>query len=284
MTDRRSGAESDTPWRDLRVRILTAAILIPLVIAAVRLGGWWFSGLVALAAALMAHEWTRLVHSGNAVQFLMHAAAGVGAALLAPFLSPGVVAWLIVALWAGSLGATYFRRHVLTLWAFAGVPYVAAPATALVVLRSDAAWGFAAVLWLLVVVWIADTAAYFIGRIIGGPKLAPAISPKKTWAGLLGAIVGGGLAGLAVAASFGTPRLWPLLLIGSLLGAIEQAGDLFESAMKRWAHVKDSGLLVPGHGGILDRVDGLIAAAVAATIIGMANGKGAPAASGLLLW
>jgi phosphatidate cytidylyltransferase len=232
----------------------------------------------------MAIEWTRLVHAGKLSQLLLHAAAGVVAALLPPFLGMVPLALLIASIWLASLVAARLSGNPLTVWSCAGVPYVAVPAASLVVLRSDEVWGFAAVLWVLVVVWSADTAAYFLGRAIGGPRLAPSISPKKTWAGLAGAVAGGGLAALAVAASFGVPRLWPLVLIGSFIGVIEQAGDLFESALKRWARVKDSGLLIPGHGGILDRVDGLVVAAAAATIIGMANSQDAPAASGLLLW
>ena len=284
MTERPGGASTGARWRDLRIRIVSAAVLIPLVLASVRLGSWWYAGLVAVVALLMAGEWTRLVHAGGSVQFLLHAAGGLAGALLPALVAPAVVAWVIAGLWLASVLVARLTGTPLTLWSLSGVPYVSLPAASLVLLRADAAWGFQAVIWLLVVVWLADTGAYFAGRIIGGPKLAPAISPGKTWAGLGGAIGGGAVGALAVAAWSGTAKLWPLVVLGGILALIEQAGDLFESALKRRAGVKDSGFLVPGHGGALDRVDGLVAAAVAATIIGVVHGKGGPAATGLLSW
>jgi phosphatidate cytidylyltransferase len=232
----------------------------------------------------MASEWTRLVHAGSTVQFLLHAAGGVAGAVLPAFLTSGLMAWAIAGLWLASLSVERLAGKSLTMWSLAGVPYVAVPAASLVLLRADAAWGFQAVMWVLLVVWVADTGAYFAGRIFGGPRLAPVISPNKTWAGLGGAMAGGALAALSVAAWFGTAKLWPLVVLGGILAMIEQAGDLFESALKRWAGVKDSGALIPGHGGVLDRIDGLMAAAVAATIIGVVHGKGASVAVGLLQW
>jgi phosphatidate cytidylyltransferase len=114
--------------------------------------------------------------------------------------------------------------------------------------------------WLLVVVWAADICAYFAGRLIGGPKLAPSISPKKTWAGLWGAVAGGALGGLALGYWGGSVAFLILVVLGGFLAIIEQLGDLFESALKRHYGLKDSGRLIPGHGGLLDRVDGLVAA------------------------
>ena len=271
-------------WRDLGIRIASAAILIPAVIATVSLGGWWYTGLVVGLAVLMAAEWTRLVHAGGALQFLLHATGGIVGAVLPAFLPFVPVALAIAGLWLASLAAARLSGRVVSLWSLVGVPYVAVSAAALMVLRADPAWGLQAVLWVLMVVWVADTGAYFAGRIIGGPKLAPSISPRKTWAGLAGALAGGGLAAFAVAAWLGLARLWPLVLLGAILALIEQAGDLFESALKRSAGVKDSGALIPGHGGVLDRVDGLVAAAVAAAVIGAVHGEGGPAAAGLLLW
>jgi phosphatidate cytidylyltransferase len=170
-----------------------------------------------------------------------------------------------------------------TLWTGLGVPYVGLPALALVVLRDDANWGLLAILWILFIVWAADTFAYFAGRIIGGPKLAPAISPKKTWAGLGGAMAGAALLS-AVIAWFAVPgSIGPLMVLAAVLAVVEQGGDLFESSLKRHFGAKDSGDLIPGHGGAIDRVDGLVAVAVAAALIGFLRG-GPLVAQGLLHW
>jgi phosphatidate cytidylyltransferase len=153
-----------------------------------------------------------------------------------------------------------------------------------ILLRNDESFGIMAVYWLLFVVWGADTLAYFAGRRIGGPKLLPAISPRKTWAGLAGAIVGGILCSILFALAVDLEGILWLAGVGALLALVEQAGDLFESALKRKAGVKDSGALIPGHGGMLDRVDGLVAAAMTAALIGgFRSGFPTPAA-GVLVW
>jgi phosphatidate cytidylyltransferase len=136
----------------------------------------------------------------------------------------------------------------------------------------------------MVTVWSADSLAYFAGRIIGGPKLAPVISPKKTWAGLGGAVAGSALASLAFALIAGLPGLFLLAFLAGLLAIVEQAGDLFKSAMKRHYGVKDSGRLIPGHGGVIDRVDGLVAVAMAAALIGLSRGGMEATGAGLLVW
>jgi phosphatidate cytidylyltransferase len=143
--------------------------------------------------------------------------------------------------------------------------------------------GLPAVLLVLAVVWATDTAAFFAGRLIGGAKLSPDISPNKTWSGAIAGLVAGLLAGLIVAALASVPVSIPLVIIVALLSVASQAGDLFESWVKRLFGVKDSGDLIPGHGGLLDRVDGLAVASGLAAIIGWLHG-GASIAMGLLLW
>jgi phosphatidate cytidylyltransferase len=169
-------------------------------------------------------------------------------------------------------------------WRYLGVVYVSLPPIALVLLREDPTHGIAAIVLVMLMVWAADTLAYFAGRIIGGPKLAPAISPKKTWAGLIGAMAGSALAAFAVVKLLGLPSPFVLVLIAALLAIVEQAGDLFKSAMKRHYGVKDSGSLIPGHGGVIDRVDGLVAVATAAAIIGAFRAGVENAGAGLLMW
>lgn len=261
-------------WRDLGIRTVSAAVLIPAVIVDVWLGGMWFTLLIAVLAVIMAHEWVNIVHGRNSAQFALHAAAAV----LGTFLPHafGLVATLaalaVLVVLSALLSFIQHRPH--SLWTFCGIPYVGLPAMAFVVLRNDPETGLFALLWLLAVVWCADIAAYFFGRIIGGPKLWPAVSPNKTWAGLGGAVLGGLVAGTVAAFAMSLGAVLPLTLTGALLGLFEQGGDLFESALKRHHGVKDSGDLIPGHGGLLDRVDGLVAAALILAAVVFAAGNG----------
>ncbi len=168
-------------------------------------------------------------------------------------------------------------------WIALGVVYAAAALAASVVVRLDTVWGFAALMFILLVVWMTDIGGYFAGRSIGGPKLWPRVSPKKTWAGALGGIV----LSLAVAAgfsAFGIGRLLPLLALAAVLTVVSQLGDLFESAVKRNFGVKDSSHIIPGHGGLLDRLDGYVFAVVAAALIGFLRGGADGVGRGLMVW
>lgn len=272
-------------WKnELSVRLAAAAVLAPVAIIAAWLGGMWFAAMLGLAGLLMAREWCAIVHHGWLLQLALHGAAAVGAAALPGLMGIGVaVAW-IAALWLASVSAVLAVRARWRPWSMVGVPYVALPVLSLVVLRTDVEFGLLAVVWLFAVVWTADTAAYAVGRAIGGRKLAPAISPGKTWAGLVGAVVGAGVAGGVMGAAAGLPALVPVVALGAGLGVVEQAGDLFESALKRHHGLKDSGKLIPGHGGMMDRADGLVAAAVIAAIVAVARSGPEHAGAGLLVW
>ncbi|MGE0240140.1 MAG: phosphatidate cytidylyltransferase [Parvibaculaceae bacterium] len=247
-------------WRDLGIRTLSSAILIPAILLDVWLGDTWFHLLVALLAVMMAHEWTNIVHDRSSAQFALHAAAALCGAFLPLSLGwPGALLVIaVIAVMSAVLAVG--QKRTLRVWVLAGVPYVGLPAMAFVILRDSTEAGMLTIMWLFAVVWAADICAYFAGRLIGGPKLAPRISPKKTWAGLWGAVAGGVAAGLAVGWAAGPVSLPVLALLGGVLAIVEQLGDLFESALKRYYGVKDSGRLIPGHGGVLDRVDGLVAA------------------------
>jgi phosphatidate cytidylyltransferase len=177
-----------------------------------------------------------------------------------------------------------FGNAVSSKWSYLGICYVGFPALAFTLLRNDPGFGFAAILWIFLIVWAADSLAYFAGRTIGGPKLAPMISPKKTWAGLGGAVAGSTLVSSIFAYTFHLNGILALAILAGCLAVVEQAGDLFESSLKRFHGVKDSGALIPGHGGVIDRVDGLIAVAVTAALIGLLHGQGVSAARGLLQW
>jgi len=254
----------------LLTRVLSAVVLAPLVLLAIWLGGPWFAGLVVLAAGLMGWEWARLCNGGafawpgglvvaalvaaTAVFLLGHAAAA--AAILVAGAALAQVA-----------GAARPRReqprrlHDVTL--LVGVVYIGLACLAFLWLRGVPADGRDLVFWLLAVVWATDTGAYFAGRAIGGPRLAPRISPNKTWAGLIGGALAAGLVGVAAAGLLGRDAM--LLVVGGMvLAVVAQGGDLLESWCKRRFGVKDSSHIIPGHGGILDRVDGLLAALLVA--------------------
>lgn len=268
--------ETQPPSRraELRLRVISALLLGPPVLAAVWVAGPFFDILVALIAVLALREWVRLAEPGRqSIGFALSlvAVAAVIAIDLWWGARPAVLAGLLAtpALYVAALAAG--MRHKLLL--AAGVPYIALSCVALDWVRTEnGEAGLGLFLFLLLVIWATDIGAYAAGRTIGGPKLAPRISPKKTWAGLIGGMVAAALVGAAVASLFGAAQPFLALLIAPLLAVAGQAGDLFESHMKRRVDVKDSGRLIPGHGGILDRIDGLIfAAPVFALLHGLAG-------------
>lgn len=279
-----SPAPAAPRWADLGLRALSAAVLIPAVLLDVWLGGAWFELFVALLCVLMAQEWVTLTHRDDPLQFALHAGAALAGAILPLQAGAGTAIIAVLVLAALSVTLSHFTRPESPKWAYLGVAYVGLPAIALVLLRGDPGYGLLAIVWVLVTVWAADTLAYFAGRIIGGPKLAPRLSPKKTWAGLGGAMAGSAIAAIAVAVIARLEGVVPLAFIAALLAIVEQAGDLFKSAWKRHFGVKDSGHLIPGHGGVIDRVDGLVAVATAAFILGLIRGGLHAPGAGLLGW
>ena len=281
MTELRPPA-SAARWADLGVRAVSAAALIPVVLVDIWIGGLWFEIFVAFLGILMAHEWTVIAHGRSTSQFALHALAALCAAFIPREAGPVFALFAIFAISAVSFAVVAFGQREKSVWSFVGVPYVSLPVLAFVVLRHDPMWGLHAIIWILLTVWAADSLAYFAGRVIGGPKLAPKISPKKTWAGMGGAIAGAAVASGIYAAWF-APSVLPLVILAAALAVVEQAGDIFESAFKRFHGVKDSGHLIPGHGGIIDRVDGLIAVTIVAAIIGFFRFAPSPA-QGLLVW
>ena len=169
-------------------------------------------------------------------------------------------------------------------WIALGALYAGAMLAAPLVIRADATLGFIAMIVLFAVVWATDVAAYFAGRLIGGAKLCPAISPNKTWSGALAGALAGTVAAVAVAVFGGINPIAPIVIVSLLLSVAAQLGDLFESALKRHFGVKDASHAIPGHGGLMDRLDGFIAAALAAALVGLARGGIDGAAGGFLLW
>ena len=280
MTESQAAPAADQGSRNLIRRVIAALVLAPVAIAIAYAGGWLWTTLVTLAAIGLYVEWlmivgvareTRVVTSGAvalAISGLCLALGRIDASLLALTLGLAAVALL-------SPG----RRN----WIATGFGYAAAAQIASVLVRLDQVWGFVALILVLLVVWVTDIGGYFAGRGIGGPKLWPRVSPKKTWAGA----VGGFVASLVIAAgfaAFGLGKTGPLLLLGAFLSIASQLGDLFESAVKRRFGVKDSSHIIPGHGGLMDRLDGFVAAIVLAAVFGFLRGGVDGVGRGLMVW
>jgi phosphatidate cytidylyltransferase len=267
---------------ELMLRILSAAVLAPLAVLTAYLGGWPFVIFWTLAACGIMWEWRKIVAQpgdmfGIAGEFTIALAGactllGLGASML-PFIGLGAV--------VVGIGA---RTNPLRLWVAAGVLYAGALLFACVSLRADPGHGFVAIIFLFGVVWATDILGYFVGRFVGGPKLWPRVSPKKTWSGAIGGALGAIVAGLAVARYAHLTNSLAIIRLALLLSAVSQAGDLFESAFKRRFGVKDAGHVIPGHGGLMDRLDGFVAAALVAVMIGITRGDFSAPARGLLVW
>jgi phosphatidate cytidylyltransferase len=201
---------------------------------------------------------------------------------------PYAVFWAVATLavlyeWMSLVTGPKGEAGALMLWRLAGLLYAGVLFAGAMALRSDTAYGFSAILLLFAVVWSTDIAGYFVGRAVGGAKLAPRISPGKTWAGAIGGAVAAVLAAFVVAATMQSQVL-PLMVLGLLLSVASQAGDLLESFIKRRFGAKDAGFLIPGHGGVMDRIDGFWAALVVASVIGLIRGGLESPARGLMLW
>jgi len=261
---------------DLPTRFAAGVVMITIAVTAAWLGGWPFRILIAAAAAAMMIEYCDMhrekrlwayVGAGLLAAALLGLSEYLYPALDAPLeaeagtFAPNWEAFGAIALGSLLLGAA--SRRATT---GAGLLYIGIPSFALLSLS----WVWEAlVFWVFVVTWATDIFAYFAGRAIGGPKLAPGISPNKTWAGLAGGVAGAALFGWLLASWF---EMEPFFLwMGGPMAVAAQAGDLFESWLKRRAGIKDSGSLLPGHGGVLDRLDGLLAVAIATTLLLMAG-------------
>jgi phosphatidate cytidylyltransferase len=243
---------------DLGLRILSAVGLALIVMIDLWLGGVWVAALAALAAVLMLWELHRMATGDGRAQAPALVIAATAAAL-AVFVS-GVtgIGWGALLI-AGSAALVALARGRAGGWMAAGVIYIGFPMAYVTIIRDDPVLGLGAIVWLILVVAAADIGAYFAGRLIGGPKLWPAVSPKKTWSGALGGLVLALVIGVAVAAVAG----WSLPTVAALsigVAIASQAGDLVESSVKRRFGVKDASQLIPGHGGVMDRLDGLLGA------------------------
>lgn len=276
-------------------RIGSAIVLIPLALGAVLMGGYWLAGLFAVAVLFMAGEWENLTPDSRD-RWVGFAARVLGAGLVLLAAVPlgdlqafgvplghwesGVQPTILCALAASAIYVLALMRQrqgamLESVWPpVSGFLYIAVPSVLLILMRGDDAEGRNQLLVFLAIIWAMDSGAYFAGKSIGGPKLAPKLSPNKTWAGLIGgmaaaAVAGPAMAGILAVAAQARPQdvigldigIMGFALAGAVLGGISQIGDILESSLKRRAGVKDSGTLIPGHGGVLDRVDGMLFAA-----------------------
>lgn len=280
MNARRAEFPSETPvaaqapgapkyserW-ELPLRIVLGLMLAALAVASLFGGAAWFALFVGIGASAAMREWHRMEGSPNYGIDALFSVLGLIGGLVLLVLMPRTI-WPWAALLAGAClsalsGAV---RRAKPLWNLAGGLYIGAPSMMLVTIRAIQQRGAWIVLGIFLVVWAADTGALACGRLIGGPKFMPSLSPNKTWAGFIGGV----LVPAAIVAGYagyfhGNPV--SAAIFGACMAAIGHAGDLFESSLKRRAGRKNTGNLIPGHGGVLDRIDSMLFVAPAATLL-----------------
>jgi phosphatidate cytidylyltransferase len=248
-------------------RIVSSLVLAPPVLAAVYFGEPWVQLVIAAASIEMGREWSRLCDQGRAAPGGAVLAIGAVVAIVLFWRMGPLPALVAVALTAlATFVAAMGRGRPTALWLALGAPVIILPWLAFLWLRFDTGNGAVICFWLLAAVWATDIGAYAVGRLVGGPKLWPQVSPNKTWSGLAGGATAAALVGLVTSWLLDGTYAAGLAITGVIVAFVAQAGDLAESAIKRRFGVKDAGRLIPGHGGVLDRVDGLMAAAPAVAV------------------
>jgi len=242
---------------NLTLRILSAAVMAPVAVAAAYWGGWVFALFWTIAALAVLWEWVGLVAGHDHRLMVLSCGGAIVIAAILAWTDHPVVALLLMVL--GALAASIFAPREQRLWIVAGIGYAGSMMLAPVTLRGEDWLGFIAIVLLFAVVWTTDVLAYFTGRAIGGPKLMPSVSPKKTWSGAVGGLIGAVAVAVLVATVFGGLNKIALGLLALVLSMVSQAGDLLESHIKRLFGAKDASHLIPGHGGAMDvAVDGFV--------------------------
>ncbi|MGB3720759.1 MAG: phosphatidate cytidylyltransferase [Hyphomicrobiaceae bacterium] len=274
-SDQEQAVRSAVTTSDLKPRIISGVLLGLLALGLTYAGTVTFAALVIAIALAMAWEWGRVVRGPEIdPACIVHSAIVAAAALLAAL---GYAALGLVLIVMGAILVGLLRFSEGGRLSALGVPYVGIPAVSLLWIRADVSYGFLAVLFVLLVVIATDTFAYFGGRAIGGPRLWPRVSPNKTWSGFLAGITAGTLVGVVFAFFLEEASYAHLAATAFVLALVSQAGDLAESALKRGFGVKDASALLPGHGGFLDRMDGVVFAATAAALIALRGNLHEPA-------
>lgn len=266
---------------EVAIRVASAILLAALAIGATILSPWTFLVLVMAGGGLVAWEWGRLTRGNGFDGTALISAVSVAAVAILVSVGRPDLALFVAAAAATAIGLTAFPSGRAG-WSLAGLTYAALPAFALMWLRGDPSLGAAAVLYLFAVAWTTDTASYAAGRLIGGPKLAPRISPQKTWSGFIIGALAPAVVGYAFAEVLKGTSPLKLALVSVALALACQMGDLVESWVKRRFGAKDMSQMIPGHGGLLDRIDGLLFAAILAALIALRDP--ANPGRGLLIW
>ena len=282
MTGSRQSRPMDTHGgirqSELRLRILSSFILAGIALGAAYCGGLIFAAFWTIAGLLVLREWLSIVRpatSRSPIELLI----GIGSVMVCVSLAYSGAQSKLFALVPAIFGGVFIcflsdRGVTERLWKAGGVLYASVIAFAPIMLRGDSINGLIVIVWLYLVVWISDIGAFFVGRTLGGPKLWPAVSPKKTWSGMIGGLLFGTIVSAMMVSLwrlyFGP--VWfgglTLVLVSFSASLLAEAGDLFESAMKRYFGVKDSSHLIPGHGGVMDRLDSFASAVLFAYLIG----------------
>lgn len=269
---------------DLKRRVPSAIVLILLALGATWYGGFAFLLFWTIAALLVWYEWATIVSVSPRTNVIASGAISIVVAAL--FLAIGMTGAAVAIIFVGALGCGFMTsgNDRAQMWCGAGVLYASLVFIPAVLLRNDPKFGFLAIIWLYAVVWLTDIGGYFFGRFIGGAKLAPVLSPKKTWSGAIGGTLFGVLGGVTVATLANANVAFMSIVIALFVSVFSQAGDIFESFVKRKFGKKDASGILPGHGGVMDRIDGFIAAVALALLIGLAHRGASGPATGLLQW
>ena len=276
-----SASAPKSRWADLIPRLLSSAVIVAVIAIALYFGGWVYAALMAVIFAVLYREWEQMVTLKPLAPFgMLLIALLVVAALVYPLYGvTGTAAVMAVA-----VVASLFGGRELMGWRAGGLVFFALVLTAVLTMRGNTSWGIFAGWYLGLVIALNDTGAFFTGRLFGGPKLAPTISPAKTVSGAVGGLVAGTVTGVVFWLIFVPSPWWIGLLLSVIMGLLGQVGDLSESAVKRVFRIKDSGDVIPGHGGFMDRLDSVSFGALFVFVVGLLHGGVDNVAGGFLLW
>ena len=259
--------------QNLALRVVSACILAPVVVGSVYLGGWYLGFLTAILAVLAIHEWDILC-GGRGWRFVSAWFPAIILLSTTMFACADLFSLALLCIFAG-ISAIFLLGLITNIkanWIIMGILYLALPLLSLIWIRADSDEGFKSLIWLMGVVWATDIGAILFGQLIGGPRLWPKISPSKTWSGAVGGILFAAIVGIVMAYLYGNTELLLIVLLSISVSIVAQIGDFAESAVKRRYGVKDSGRLIPGHGGVLDRIDSMLLVLPVAAFVMLLNG------------
>ncbi len=275
-------------FSDLGLRLISALFLVPLAALLLYLGGIWFAILIALVFAIIYREFEIMINLGkiDMVGYLLSIILALSALLYPFYQLIGTISLILLAIFICFIASLFLKNNIATLfWRIGGIIYFGTAIIAIMTIRSDISLGIVAGVFIATSVWMTDTGAFFAGRLFGGAKLSPDISPSKTWSGAIGGLIVGAVSGSLVWI-VAVPSIWWVgAIFAALISISGQIGDLLESAVKRRFKIKDSSDLIPGHGGLLDRLDSLTLAVIVILIISLLrSGDFSQITNSFLLW